>query len=118
MWYWNGDNMARCRIMLSESGKSTMSLAQECLQEAEKFTATRDDSRFLAELSEILAQTARFENLLSEGLEKIDKIYSKNEENIADCFDLAKPVAPHIEIGVSRFDSLKKHETQMPFARE
>ena len=45
-------------------------------------------------------------------------VVEMNEENIADCFDLAKPVAPHIEIGVSRFDSLKKHETQMPFARE
>ena len=117
MWWWNSDNMAMCRELLIESEKGITTLTQEFLQEADRKDLSREDCRFLADVSELLMQTARFENLLSEGLEKIDKIYSRNEENIADCFDLAKPVAPHIEIGVSRFDSLKKHEDQMPFAK-
>ena len=103
--------------MLIESGKGAMKLAQECIQEAERSNISKEDSRFLSELSELLAQTALFENLLSEGIESIDKIYRRNEESIADCFDLAVPIPPQIEIGVSRFDSLKRHEEQMPFAK-
>ena len=115
MWWWNGDNMAMCRELLSESEKGIRTLTQEFLQGADRRDLSQEDSRFFANLSELLMQTARFEILLSEGLEKIDKIYRKNEEDIADLFDLEKAVPPRIELGISRFDGLKGHEKQMPF---
>ena len=115
MWWWNSDNMVMCRELLIESEKGITALTLEFLQEADRKDLSREDRSFLAEVSELLTQTARFENLLSEGLEKIGKMYRKNEEDIADLFDLAKPVPPHIELGISKFDGLKGHEKQMPF---
>lgn len=117
MWYWDGDKMTGCRGLLQERARKMKDLAQECRDEIKESALSAEDSRCLSVMSDRLLAAAGFGERLSGSIARIDKIYRKNEEKIADYFDLVIQTAPHTELGVSTFESLEGHEKQMPFER-
>ena len=117
MWNWSRDEMMRCRNMLMDSGKEKRNLSLDFLNECTGEILSADDRILLQSLAETLLISSKFEELLAESILRIDKIYSIYEERITDYFDLNAQRPPKTELGVSTFEKLKEHESQMPFKR-
>ena len=117
MWNWSRDEMMRCRNMLMDSGEEKRNLSLDFLNECTEEVLSADDRILLQSLAETLLTSSKFEELLAESILRIDKIYSIYEERITDYFDLNAQRPPKTELGVSTFEKLKEHESQMPFKR-
>lgn len=117
MWSWSRNEMMRCRIMLMDSGKEKQSLSLDLINVGEKGELSADDQILLQSLAETLLAASKFEELLAESILRIDRIYSSYEARVTDYFDLNMQRPPKTELGVSTFENLKEHESQMPFKR-
>lgn len=110
--------MIQCRNILQESAKRILRIADECLAECGSVERSDADKKLLREIAETLFNTVKLENTVAEIIPAAERAYVKNEQRIADYFDLAVQRVPHTELGISKLDSLREHEAQMPFGNQ
>ena len=117
MTYWNSEGMSQCRSALEDSAKRIRKLADQYTEEYNSAKGGAGDKRFLAELSESLFTIAGMEVSIAEGIAVIDGLYAKNEQKIADYFDLIVQRVPNTVLGTSTMYNLREQEEHMPFVR-
>ena len=115
MRYWNSNGMQRCCVLLEESTYRLQKMADECREHMDTACLYAQERALLSLTYEKIAETARLTDVMAETVTRIGSIYEKNEQRIADYFDLTVRRAPQTKLGISTFENLKKHEAQMPF---
>lgn len=107
--------MQQCCVLLEESTYRLQKMADECREDMGTAGLYAQERALLSLTYEKIAETALLTDVMAETVTRIGNIYEKNEQRIADYFDLAIRRAPQTKLGVSTFENLKKHEAQMPF---
>lgn len=113
---WDGNGMRVFRDGLSESKEKIRRIMAD-FKEAQERTVSLNESINGQILLKVLQDTVKTESAVIEIIPVLDRIYSANENAIADYFDLTVQKVPPTKLGTSTFEQLGRHEEQMPFEK-